>query len=144
MDVILFIMINVLLISSLVVSYVHLNKRRRQINHQLGMNISMTISMICALSFGALWGFQFPMHSSWVTIAATVLSMLTGFIYGRLVDMQCVITGISSGMMTGLMGPMIVMHTNRPALLLIFIMFLFFFSMILLCGSVHMNQKDER
>ncbi|WP_170862390.1 hypothetical protein [Paenibacillus sp. 453mf] len=57
--------------------------------------------------------------------------------------MQTIITGITSGMMTGLMGPMIVMHMNRPALLLIFIMFLFFFTMILLCGSVYLT-KDER
>lgn len=143
MDVLLFIMINVLLIGSLIIGYVYLNKKRAQISHHLGMNISMTISMVCALSFGALWGLQYPQYSSWVTIAATMLSMLAGFIFGRLIDMQTIITGITSGMMTGLMGPMIVMHTNRPALLLIFIMFLFFFTMILLCGSVYLT-KDER
>lgn len=141
MNFILFIMVNVLLIGSLVIGYVYLFNRRAQISYHLGMNISMTISMVCALSFGALWGFQLPQYSSWVTIAATLLSMVVGFIFGKLVDMQTVITGITSGMMTGLMGPMIVLHTNRPELLLIFVMFLFFFSMILLCGSVY-RKKD--
>ncbi|MFD2700574.1 hypothetical protein ACFSVM_08830 [Paenibacillus shunpengii] len=136
MDVVVFVLVNVMLGVGITIGFVYLRKLRNLIGYHLGMNISMTISTVSALSLGALWGFQFPQYSGWVTILATIAAMLIGLIFGTLVDYQTIVTGMTSGMMAGLMGPMIVLHSNTPVPLLLFCLFLFFFSIIMLCSSV--------
>ncbi|MCM3782135.1 hypothetical protein M3231_04065 [Neobacillus mesonae] len=136
MDIIIFSLVNVLLGVGIAVGFIYLKKLKNLIGYHLGMNISMTISTVSALSFGALWGFQYPQHAGWVTIFATIAAMVIGLIFGTLVDYQTIVTGVTSGMMAGLMGPMIVMHSPDPVPLLLFCLFLFFFSIIMLCSSV--------
>ncbi|MFI2859164.1 hypothetical protein ACH6EH_18870 [Paenibacillus sp. JSM ZJ436] len=136
MNLILFICINALMAVGLVTTYVYLKKLKNLIGYHLGMNISMTISTVSALSLGPLWAFQFHHHSSWITMIVTLAAMTIGMLFGALVDYQTVVTGISSGIMAGLMGPMIIMHSFDPIPLLCFTLFLFFFSLIMLCTSV--------
>ncbi|MCM3172333.1 hypothetical protein [Paenibacillus sp. MER 99-2] len=136
MNVVLFILVNVLLCAGLIGSYMYLRRLKNLIGYHLGMNISMTVSTVSALSIGGLWGYQFPYYSTWVTIIATVIAMLIGMIFGALVDYQTIVTGVSGGIMAGLMSPMVVMHSHHPVPILIFCIFLFFFAILMLCTSV--------
>ncbi|WP_454193389.1 hypothetical protein [Paenibacillus sp. Marseille-Q7038] len=136
MNIALFILINALIACGMVGTYLYLRKLKNLISYHMGMNISMTLSTVSALSLGALWGVQFPQYAGWVTIIATIVAMLIGMIFGTLVDYQTIVTGISTGMMAGLMAPMIVLHSPDPYLLLSFCIILFFFSLIMLCTSV--------
>lgn len=136
MDIVLFIITNVTLCVGIFAGYMHLRKLRNLIGYHLGMNISMTVSTVSAIAFGGLWGLQFPYYATWVTIIVTIFSMVVGMFFGALVDYQTIVTGVSGGIMAGLMSPMIVMHSQHPVPILIFCIFLFFFAIFMLCTSV--------
>lgn len=136
MNIYMFILLNTILSMGIILSFFYLKRLKNLIGYHLGMNISMTVSTVSALSFGGLWGYQFPHESGWVTIATTLAAMAIGMIFGTLVDYQTVVTGISSGIMAGLMAPMIVVHSPDPAIMLSFCILLFFIAIFMLCTSV--------
>ncbi|HWL11884.1 MAG TPA: hypothetical protein VNQ57_02760 [Ureibacillus sp.] len=67
----------------------------------------MTSSGVMGIAIGTLLGYAFPAHYTLITIIATLLAILVGAFFGALVDYQTLLTGVSSGLMAGFMGPMI-------------------------------------
>jgi hypothetical protein len=118
------------------VSYFYLHRVRRLIGYHLGMNIAMTSSGVIGLSLGSILGAQFQHFTGLIIIINTLFSIFIGLIFGALVDYQTLLTGVSSGLMSGLMGPMIGFHTHDPMLIAGFCTILALFSFFLLCYSV--------
>lgn len=102
---ILFILISFLFVC--LVSYSFFRKMKYLISYHLGMNIAMTSSGVMGIAIGTLLGYAFPAHYTLITIIATLLAILVGAFFGALVDYQTLLTGVSSGLMAGFMGPMI-------------------------------------
>lgn len=77
-----------------------------------------------------------PSPYTWITILTTLLAILAGVSFGALVDYQTLITGVSSGIMTGLMGPMIGVMADEPLVLVLFSGGLLDVSFAMLCFSM--------
>lgn len=116
------------------VAYIYLRKSRYLISYHFGMNIAMTSSGVMGISCGTVLAHQFPLYYSGVTIAATLIAMLIGIWFGSLVDYQTLLTGASSGIMAGVMGPML--GVAADLVLLVFVTLLVFLSFALLCFSL--------
>lgn len=131
------ILIFIILLSYLLVcsiSYTFLKKIKYLISYHLGMNIAMTSSGVMGIAVGTLLGYAFPAHYSAITIVTTTLAIIIGAIFGALVDYQTLLTGVSSGLMAGIMGPMIGVVANLP--LVTFCTILVYVMFALLCFSV--------
>jgi hypothetical protein len=116
------------------VSYFYLRKSRNLISYHFGMNIAMTASGVMGISCGIILGNQFPLYFSEVTIICLVISIGVGAIFGSLVDYQTLVTGVSSGIMAGVMGPMLGIAAEFP--LIVIATLLVFLSFGLLCFSL--------
>lgn len=117
-------------------SYWYLYKVRNLIGYHLGMNIAMISSGVFGLALGSVLGARFYIHPEWTIIVTTLIAMLTGILFGSLVDYQTLISGISSGIMGGLMGPMISFHIHNPFPIMLFCTLLVFLTFGLLCFSI--------
>ncbi|WP_235907158.1 hypothetical protein [Niallia circulans] len=127
----------VLLVSYLItaiVSYGYLRKARNLISYHFGMNIAMTSSGVMGISTGILLGSQFPLYFSEVTVVTLIIAVSVGAIFGSLVDYQTLLTGVSSGIMAGVMGPML--GAAADFALLVVATLLVFLSFGLLCFSL--------
>ena len=127
----------VLLVSYLItafVSYGYLRKARNLISYHFGMNIAMTSSGVMGISTGILLGSQFPLFFSAVTVVTLIIAVSVGAIFGSLVDYQTLLTGVSSGIMAGVMGPMLGAAADFS--LLVVATLLVFLSFGLLCFSL--------
>ncbi|MBS4192726.1 hypothetical protein KHA94_21525 [Bacillus sp. FJAT-49705] len=87
--------------------YVYLLRIKKLIGFQLGMNISVVMGGMAALLFGVLLILQYPFHFTWITIISTLAGLVTGALFGRLFDYQSFVTGLTNGVIVGLMSPMI-------------------------------------
>ncbi|WP_233549429.1 hypothetical protein [Lysinibacillus yapensis] len=117
-----------------VVSYLFLRKMRYLISYHLGMNLAMTASGIMGIAVGTLLGYAFPAHYTVITIFATILAMGIGALFGALVDYQTLLSGVSNGLMAGIMGPMI--GVVADLMLVTFCSLLVYIMFGLLCFSI--------
>lgn len=116
------------------VSYFYLRKARNLISYHFGMNIAMTSSGVMGISCGIILGSQFPLFFSEVTVLTLIIAVTVGAIFGSLVDYQTLLTGVSSGIMAGVMGPMLGAAANFT--LIVVSTLLVFLSFGLLCFSL--------
>ena len=101
--------------------YLFLCKIKKLIGFQLGMNISIVMGGMIALLSGVLLILQFPFHFTLVTVISTLAGLLTGALYGLLFDYQTFVTGLTNGIIIGLMSPMIGTVIEMPSLFIWFI-----------------------
>lgn len=116
------------------VSYLYLRKTKYLISYHLGMNLAMTSSGVMGIAVGTLLGYAFPAHYALMTILATLLAMGVGAVFGALVDYQTLLSGVSGGLMAGIMGPMIGVIADLS--LVTFCSLLVYFMFGLLCFSI--------
>ncbi|CAM4461999.1 hypothetical protein [Paenibacillus tarimensis] len=119
-----------------VLAFGYLFKVKNLISYHLGMNIAMTSAGTGGLAIGAVLGAWLYNYSTLAVVAATLLAIAIGAVFGSLVDYQTVVTGITSGVMSGLMGPMLGMHMQDPILIAAFCTLAACLSFVLLCVSV--------
>lgn len=131
------ILLTIILVSYLVVCFVtfsFLKRVKNLIGYHLGMNIAMLSSGVIGISVGTVLGYAYPEHYTVITIVATLIAIIVGVLFGSLVDYQTLLSGVSGGMMAGIMGPMIGMVADLG--LLTFCTVLLYLSFGLLCFSV--------
>ncbi|WP_078544049.1 hypothetical protein [Litchfieldia alkalitelluris] len=102
-----------------VIAYLYLYKRRKLIGFHLGMNISMVAGGGIAIATGMILINQFPLHFFEVTVAATLIGIVTGSLFGALFDYQTLLTGYINGLMMGIMSPMIGAAINDMIIILL-------------------------
>ncbi|WP_052455587.1 hypothetical protein [Bhargavaea cecembensis] len=96
--------------------YAHLWKVRKRVGFHLGMNISLATGGMAALLFGVLLINQYPFHFTYITILSALVGMAAGALFGRLFDYQTFVTGLTNGIVAGLMAPMIGTVVDMPLL----------------------------
>ncbi|MDQ0218930.1 hypothetical protein ELQ35_10360 [Peribacillus cavernae] len=124
--------INILLIGCVLV---YIYKLRKLIGFQLGMTISMVAGGFFAFTSGIIFIYVYPFHFLPVTIAATLLGMAVGSIFGSFFDYQTLLSGYSNGLMMGMMSPMVGAVAKNSFLFLSFAECLFFASLLLVLSS---------
>jgi len=110
--------------------YLYLRKIKKRIGFQLGMNISIVMGGMIALLSGILLIQQFPFHFTLITVISTMAGLLAGALFGLLFDYQTFVTGLTNGIIVGLMAPMIGTVIEMP---LVFVWFIHVFFAICLC-----------
>ena len=94
---------------------------RNVIGFQLGMNISIVMGGMIALLSGVLLILQFPFHFTLITIISTLAGLVAGALFGLLFDYQTFVTGLTNGIVIGLMSPMIGTVIEMPSVFVWFI-----------------------
>ena len=110
--------------------YLYLRRIKKLIGFQLGMNISIVMGGMIALLSGVLLILQFPFHFTLITIISTLAGLLAGALFGLLFDYQTFVTGLTNGIVVGLMSPMIGTVIEMPSL---FVWFIHGFFVLSLC-----------
>ncbi|WP_425388375.1 hypothetical protein [Domibacillus tundrae] len=116
--------------------FMYLFRKKKLIGFQLGMNISQVMGGMAALLTGVLLIQQFPFHFTLITIISAGTGLAVGGVFGLLFDYQTFITGLTNGMIVGLMAPMIGSVVEVPVLFLWFIHGLFFVSFLAIYFSI--------
>lgn len=117
-------------------SYFFVFKNRKLIGFQLGMNISIIMGGMLAISTGSLLIYQFPFHYVLITIVSTLCGAVVGTFFGGMFDYQTLMTGYGSGLMMGIMAPMVGAAANNSWLFILFIEGAFIVSTLLLFMSI--------
>ncbi|TFE00144.1 hypothetical protein [Jeotgalibacillus sp. R-1-5s-1] len=85
-----------------------------------GYHLAMNVAMLTGASTGIIMGIGlmalFPFHFVLVTILSACLGACAGLINGWFYDQQTGFSGLSSGFMAGLMGPMLGASTGYDIL----------------------------
>ncbi|QVY62466.1 hypothetical protein [Cytobacillus gottheilii] len=115
--------------------YLYLNKIRKLIGFQLGMNISMLAGGFGAIATGVILIYQFPLKFVIITMMTAVIGMLIGGLFGALFDYQTLLTGYINGLMMGIMAPMVGAAANTSILFLSFVEAVFLLSLLLVLLS---------
>ncbi len=116
--------------------YGYLLKIKKRIGFQLGMNISIVMGGMAALLSGVLLIIQFPFHFTFITIISTVVGSTGGALFGLLFDYQTFVTGLTNGIIIGLMSPMIGTVIEMPTMFIIFLHGFFVFSLLTIFHSI--------
>ncbi|MEI4770521.1 hypothetical protein WAX74_12830 [Psychrobacillus sp. FJAT-51614] len=116
--------------------YMYLRRIKKLIGFQLGTNISVVMGGMISLLFGVLLILQFPFHFTLITILSTSAGMIAGASFGRLFDYQTFVTGLTNGMLVGLMSPMIGTVIEMPNLFIWFMHVFFVLSLITIIISI--------
>lgn len=116
--------------------YLYLRRIKKLIGFQLGMNISIVMGGMIALLSGVLLILQFPFNFTLVTIISTLAGLLAGALFGLLFDYQTFVTGLTNGIVVGLMSPMIGTVIEMPSLFVWFIHSFFVLSLITIFISI--------
>ncbi len=116
--------------------YAYLRKKKKLIGFQLGMNISIVMGGMIALLSGVLLIQQFPFHFTWITIISTFTGMMTGAFYGILFDYQTFVTGLTNGIVVGVMSPMIGTVIDMPFIFICFIHVFFILILFIMITSI--------
>lgn len=116
--------------------YQYLFKRRRLIGFQLGMNISMIVGGMFAITSGVILIYQFPLHFVTVTVISTFIGIIIGSIFGGLFDYQTLLTGYMNGLMMGIMAPMVGAAAKNSFPFLLLLESIFIMSFFLVVSSV--------
>lgn len=110
--------------------YMFIRRIKKLIGFQLGMNISIVMGGMIALLSGVLLILQYPFHFTLVTVISTLVGLLTGAFFGLLFDYQTFVTGLTNGIIIGLMSPMIGTVIEMPSVFIWFIHGFFVLSLI--------------
>ena len=89
------------------VLYIFLFNRRKRIGYHLGMNITMVASGGLALGTGIIFINLYPFYFLEATLFSVIIGCLSGVLYGNLFDYQTLLTGFITGLMMGIMAPMV-------------------------------------
>lgn len=116
--------------------FAYLRKKKKLIGFQLGMNISIVMGGMVALLSGVLLIQQYPFHFTWITIISTLSGMMTGAFYGILFDYQTFVTGLTNGVLVGVMSPMIGTVIDMPFIFICFIHVVFVIILITILTSI--------
>lgn len=116
--------------------YLYLRRIKKLIGFQLGMNISIVMGGMIALLSGVLLILQYPFHFTLVTVISTLAGLLTGALFGLLFDYQTFVTGLTNGIIIGLMSPMIGTVIEMPSLFIWFIQGFFVLSLFTIFISI--------
>lgn len=116
--------------------YGYLLKIKKRIGFQLGMNISIVMGGMAALLSGVLLIIQFPFHFTFITMISTVAGLTVGALFGLLFDYQTFVTGLTNGIIIGLMSPMIGTVIEMPTMFIIFLHGFFVFSLLTIFHSI--------
>lgn len=116
--------------------YAYLASIKKRIGFQLGMNISMVMGGMLAFLSGILLILQFPFHFTLITITSTLIGIVTGALFGLLFDYQTFVTGLTNGMVIGLMSPMIGTVIELPSVFVSFIHVFFGLSLLTILISI--------
>ncbi|WP_102027563.1 hypothetical protein [Salirhabdus sp. Marseille-P4669] len=117
------------------VTYLFLYRIRKLIGFQLGMNMSMIAGGFLAIVTGVILIYQYPFHFAIVTIVTTVIGFTVGALFGALFDYQTMLTGYATGLMMGIMSPMVGAAAKNSMLFLYFIEIIFILSIIMMLSS---------
>lgn len=116
--------------------YLYLLRIKKRIGFQLGMNISMVMGGMTALLSGVLLILQFPFHFTLITIISTLVGLTAGALFGLLFDYQTFVTGLTNGLIIGLMSPMIGTVIELPNMFVWYIHGFFVFSFLTIFSSI--------
>lgn len=116
--------------------YIYLRRIKKLIGFQLGMNISVVMGGMTSLTFGVLLILQFPFHFTLITIISTLAGMMAGASFGLLFDYQTFVTGLTNGMLIGLMSPMIGTVIEMPTVFVWFMHIFLVLSLITIIISI--------
>jgi len=116
--------------------YVFLFRIKKRIGFQLGMNISIVMGGMSALLLGVLLIWQYPFHFTFITVIAALIGLLVGALFGLLFDYQTFVTGLTNGMVIGLMSPMIGAIVESPFVFIWFIHSIFVLSLLTIFISI--------
>lgn len=116
--------------------YAYLRKNKKLIGFQLGMNISMVMGGMIALLSGVLLIQQFPFHFTWITIISALIGMMAGALFGILFDYQTFVTGLTNGILVGVMSPMIGTVIDMPFIFICFIHVFFVLILLTILTSI--------
>lgn len=114
----------------------YLRRIKKLIGFQLGMNISIVMGGTIALLSGVLLILQFPFHFTLITVISTLTGMMIGASFGLLFDYQTFVTGLTNGMLIGLMSPMIGTVIEMPAMFVWFMHVFFVLCLITIVISI--------
>ncbi|NKE06226.1 MULTISPECIES: hypothetical protein [Mesobacillus] len=89
------------------VLYIFLYNRRKRIGYHLGMNITMVTSGGLALGTGIVFINLYPFYFLEATLFSVIIGCLSGILFGNLFDYQTLLTGFITGLMMGIMAPMV-------------------------------------
>ncbi|MEW8970555.1 MAG: hypothetical protein AB2411_08010 [Mesobacillus sp.] len=89
------------------VLYIFLYNRRKRIGYHLGMNITMVASGGLALGTGIIFINLYPFYFLEATLFSVIIGCLSGILFGKLFDYQTLLTGFITGLMMGIMAPMV-------------------------------------
>lgn len=119
-----------------IVYYMYLRKIKKRIGFQLGMNTSIFMGGMIALLSGILLIQQFPFHFTLITVISTLAGLLAGALVGLLFDYQTYVTGLTNGIIVGLMAPMIGTVIEMPSVFVWFIHVFFIFGLFTISVSI--------
>ncbi len=115
---------NILLIISL---YMYLAERKEKWRpSSFIMNAIMTPVTLFALCTGFLFTYMHPGFLIETSIAAGVLGLSCGLLFGSLFNFDSAMTGACNGLMAGIMTPMLGEMAGRSPLFLVFTQLLFY------------------
>ncbi|SDH72274.1 hypothetical protein SAMN05192534_11028 [Alteribacillus persepolensis] len=116
---------NILLIVALYM-YLHERKDKRHHSSSFIMNAVMTPVTVFSLCSGFLFTYIHPGYVIETSIAAGVLGIGCGLLYGSLFSFDSAMVGACNGLMAGIMAPMLGEMAGRSPFLLLFTQLLFF------------------
>ena len=87
--------------------YMYIRKMRKLIGFHLGMNMSMVMGGMAAFLFGIMLITHMPFHFTYITLLSAIIGGTVGAWFGLLIDYQTFVTGLTNGLIVGLMAPMI-------------------------------------
>ncbi|MGV2938890.1 hypothetical protein AB5I83_04815 [Mesobacillus sp. LC4] len=103
------------------VLYIFLYNRRKRIGYHLGMNITMVSSGGLALGTGIIFINLYPFYFLEATLFSVIIGCLSGILFGNLFDYQTLLSGFITGLMMGIMAPMVGAAALEGVLFLIMI-----------------------
>ena len=124
-----------------VVTYSYLYRGRKLIGFHLGMNIAMVAGGGLALGTGVLLIYEFPVYYMEVTVLAALTGMVAGSLYGGMFDNQTLLAGYISGLMTGMMAPMIGAAASYSIPFAIMVEFFVLCSFLMLVKAAKSSRK---
>lgn len=89
------------------VLYIFLYNRRKRIGFHLGMNITMVAGGGLALGTGIIFINLYPFYFLEGTLFSVIIGCITGILFGNLFDYQTILSGYITGLMMGIMAPMV-------------------------------------
>ena len=116
--------------------YAYLVGIKKRIGFQLGMNISVVMGGMIAMLTGVLLITQYPFHFTLITIISTLVGLGVGALFGLLFDYQTFMTGLTNGMVIGLMSPMIGTVIEMSFVFIVFIHGLFVVCLLTILNSI--------